>query len=216
MGNCNTTEYWNGVWVKWRHDDRPNYIQAQVTKSLTKEYWDNAFKNPSKLAKYSVQRAWWYAKEIKAQSVLDVGCGNGRLLYGMSFVNPFMDSLGVDFSQTAIDRMKKDYGVEGKVMDVFDIDKIERNFDMVVVNDVLEHVEDEKLFLEKCLGKLKDDGIFYLSLPNNYLGPEDTDEHLRKYTKESTISLLESLPCTYSLELIDIHILCIVRKAKTT
>lgn len=215
MRNCNTTEYWDRIWGKWRHDDRPDYLKAQVQKALLKGYWDNAFEKPVKLEKYSVQRAWWYANEYKVKSVLDVGCGNGRLLYGMYLVNPFLDLLGIDFSVKGVERMEKEYNISGKAMDVFDIDQLNRKFDMVVVNDVLEHVENEKLLIQKCLNQLTDDGTFYLSLPNNYLGPDDTDEHLRLYTVDSVKQLLDSIQCTYLLELIDIHILCIVKRAKT-
>ncbi|MBI4136939.1 class I SAM-dependent methyltransferase, partial [Candidatus Roizmanbacteria bacterium] len=190
-------------------------LLAQSVNSSLLDYWDNAFKDPEHLVKYSVQRAWWYAKQNNVSSVLDVGCGNGRLLYGMKCLLPDAALYGVDFSDTGISRMKKEYGIRGRTMDIFDLDTLPYIFDMVVVNDVLEHVEDEKKFIQKCLNRLKDGGIFYLSLPNNYLGPKDTDEHLRLYTEESTRELLDGFPYPYLLELIDIHILCIVKKGKT-
>ncbi len=216
MGNCNTTEYWNKVWSKRRYDDNATYLHQQAMRSIKKGYWDDSFKNPIKKEKYSVQRAWWYATESGAKSVLDVGCGNGRLLYGMKFLleSPYL--LGIDFSKTAIERMKEWYGINGEVLDVFDIDKIARKFDMVVVNDVLEHIEDEALFLNKCKDRLNDGGTFYLALPNNMLGPDETDEHLRVYTEQSTRELLDKVFDSYELELIDIHILCIAKKVKTT
>lgn len=210
--NCNTKEYWNSVWSKWRHDDKNGYIEAVVDNTKSQEYWDEAFKNPKKKEKYSVQRAWWYAKKYDVKSVLDLGCGNGRLLYGIKRLLSDCELFGIDFSDTAIKRMKKEYDIDGAVMDVFDIRGLNRKFDMVIVNDVLEHIEDEKLFLRECFNVLNEGGYLYLGIPNNILGPEDTDEHLRKYTKESVIELMNNFKEFYTIEIIDIHIICIAQK----
>src|SRR3990167_6690882 len=124
MGNCNTVEYWNKVWSKWRKEDDPRNLLAQSVNASLQDYWDLAFEKPEHLAKYSVQRAWWYAKQNNASSVLDVGCGNGRLLYGMKCLLPDAALYGIDFSDVGINRMKKEYGIRGKAMDIFDLDSL--------------------------------------------------------------------------------------------
>lgn len=214
MSDCNTKEYWDGIWGKWRHDDKPSYIAAVAYNSCNRGYWDDAFKNPKKNTKYSVYRSYLFAKQLSAQSILDVGCGNGRLLYGIKTVLPNADLFGIDFSAIGIERMKKEYGIPGAVMDVYDLNKLNRKFDFVVVNDVLEHVKDEERFLQGCIDVLADDGSLYLGIPNDILGPEDTAEHLRKYTVESAKELLDKFFDDYIIETIDIHII-VLCKAKT-
>lgn len=215
--NCNTVEYWNGIWKKYRHDDKPSYIAAVSRNVCDRGYWDESFKNPQKHVKYSVYRSYHFAKQLQAQSILDVGCGNGRLLYGMKTVLPNADLFGIDFSDVGIARMQKEYGISGSVMDVYELSKLNRKFDFVVVNDVLEHVKDEERFLQGCIDVLSDDGSLYLGIPNDILGPEDTAEHLRKYTVESVKELLDNFFDDYIIETIDIHIiaLCKARTKKT-
>lgn len=212
---CNTIEYWNGIWKKWRHDDKPSYIAAQANNTCNGAYWNDAFKNPRKNIKYSVQRAWWYAKRMNVSSILDVGCGNGRLLHGMQYIVPSAYLFGIDFSDVGIERMKKEYGIPGSTMDVYELYKLNRTFDMVIVNDVLEHVKDEERFLKGCVDVLSDDGFLYLGIPNDILGPEDTAEHLRKYTEESVRELLGKFFDEVIIEIIDIHIICKAKTKKT-
>src|SRR3990167_3722001 len=106
MSDCNTPAYWNEVWSKWRHDDKKSYLKAMADRANTQTYWDEVWQSPKRrVEKYSMQRAWWHINQMGAKSVLDVGCGNGRLLFG---VKEGREVFGVDISQTAIDRMKKE------------------------------------------------------------------------------------------------------------
>ncbi|MFH1890640.1 MAG: class I SAM-dependent methyltransferase [Candidatus Kuenenbacteria bacterium] len=99
-----------------------------------------------------------YVKE--GDKVLDVGCGNGRLLD----ILPKVDYLGIDNSKGLIDEAKSKLGnseigkfgkVDFKVMDILKLHQIEeRNFDVIFMFAVFNHMPSEELRL-KVLNNIK-------------------------------------------------------------
>ncbi|MDG9703274.1 trans-aconitate 2-methyltransferase [Streptomyces sp. DH37] len=102
-------------------------------------------------------------------SVLDLGCGDGRLLLHLSERYTLGDSIGVDISQIAIDRFRahippgaKDR-VEARVGDIFDLpeDIRRRRFDVVTFGDATVNfvVDDDRLvrLLRTARDQLRDD-----------------------------------------------------------
>lgn len=152
-------------------------------------------------------RAWYYAKKHKVNSVLDVGCGNGRLLYGIKCLLPEARLFGIDLSEVAIKRMESEYGIGGLVADATE-EEI-GTYDMIIFDNILEHLEDDEGVLRKYKPRLSKNGLFYLSFPNNFLGPEETGEHLRKYNEEGVRSLLGKIFREYSLEFHGRHIIAL-------
>ncbi|MFA5022547.1 MAG: methionine biosynthesis protein MetW [Patescibacteria group bacterium] len=97
-------------------------------------------------------------------SVLDVGCGNSRFLYELK-KNKNCQVYGLDVSGLVIDSLAQE-GIAGRVIDItktdFDFIK-EKEFDYIILNEVLEHVINP----EEIIGKLKGKGRFFiLSVPN--------------------------------------------------
>ena len=75
-------------------------------------------------------------------SVLDVGCGNGRLLE--VFKSSQTKYLGVDFSEGLIAEARKKYpDEEFQVVDVMDLDSMNKKFDVVFCVSVLNHFPKE-------------------------------------------------------------------------
>lgn len=179
----------------------------------TKEYWDNLWSSPKRrVEKYSMQRAWWHISEIGAKSVLDAGCGNGRLLFGVKQSNPEADLFGIDISRVAIDRMKKEYGIEGAVMDVYDIEKLGKKFDCIVANHMLEHLYRDEDFLNSCKNCLNEGGTVIAAVPNDMSGPEETDEHVRKYNREMMEELFNKVFGNCEITIIGNHLIAIGKK----
>ena len=207
----NDEKYWDDVWKKWRHADKPAWLKAVADRANTKEYWDSLWNSPSRrVEKYSMQWAWWRIREVEAKSVLDVGCGNGRLLFG---VKDQCEVFGIDISPVAIERMKKEYGIDGLAMDVYDMDKLDKKFDFVVVNHTLEHLWRDEDIVRLSFNRLNNGGYFYVAVPNNISGPEETDEHVRKYDSEMLSKLLTKIFGNCTIKIIGNHLIGMARKA---
>lgn len=206
----NDKDYWNLVWSKFRKDDRTDILKNMADRVNTKDYWDTLWSSTKRrYEKYSMQRAWWLIKEKDAKSVLDVGCGNGRLLFG---VKEGRDVFGIDISEVAIERMKREYGVGGVAMDIYEMGNLDRTFDFVVCNHTLEHLYRDEEVVRLCYDRLNPNGTFYVAVPNNMSGPEETEEHVRKYDRDSLQLLMVKIFGNCRIEIIGNHLIGISEK----
>ena len=87
------------------------------------------------------------ANTKSGSSVLDVGCGNGRLLE--AFQTKQINYLGLDASKQLIALAKKNYpGRDFIVKDILDLKSLDKKFDLVISVAVLHHLPSFKLRLE--------------------------------------------------------------------
>ncbi|MDD3284538.1 MAG: class I SAM-dependent methyltransferase [Patescibacteria group bacterium] len=117
--------------------------------------------------------------------ILDLGCGTGD--YIKTFEKYNIDYTGLDLSDYAIEKLKQKYKSYKFICD--DLLKIEGNskYDLIFMSEVLEHIENENLFLEKIYTLLNNNGILILSVPYdpklwNY--SDEQAQHKRRYTKK--------------------------------
>jgi len=108
--------------------------------------------------------------------VLDYGCGRGELLSHITKLDG-VDATGTDISSVAIDKCKGK-GLQGFVLDDA---WITDRYDMIVLSQVLEHIDDDRDLLNQLLPYT--DRLIY-SVPWNCLPPGIEPEHRRIYTKE--------------------------------
>jgi len=86
-------------------------------------------------------------------SLLDVGCGNGRLIENLG--NNNISYLGVDNSEELIKLAKINYPEQNfKVLDILKLETLTQKFDLVISVAVLHHLPSQELRLE-ALKKLK-------------------------------------------------------------
>lgn len=197
--------YWNEVWSVDYVEDRKKRLEDMADRANTREYWNNLWSHPKRhIEKWAAARAVHLIRKYKVKSVLDVGCGNGRLLYMVKD----LDCFGIDISDVAIKRLNEFYGVPGEAMDIYDMDeKIKRKFDFIVCNHTLEHLYRDKWTVETCKKKLNKGGYFYCAVPNNMSGPEETREHVRKYDGISLALLLKDVFGNVEIDLIGNHLI---------
>jgi len=201
----NDQPYWDSVWQKFRYDDRKDVLTAMADRANSSGYWDSLWNSPKrKVEKYSMQWAWWRIQEFGAKSVLDVGCGNGRLLYG---VKDTCEVFGIDISPVAIERMKKEYGIDGLAMDVYEMDKLDRKFDFVAINHTLEHLWRDEDIVRLSFNRLNDGGHLFVAVPNNISGPDETEEHVRKYDSTMLTHLLTKIFGNCTIKVIGTHLI---------
>jgi len=109
-------------------------------------------------------------KDVSHNSkVLDVGCGRGY--FTKHFVVNGNKVLGIDYSKNAIEFAQNNFGNESLLFEVLDVvDLIEKKdeFDVVIANNLIEHIENPNAFLRECHRILKPDGFLIISTPNLY------------------------------------------------
>ena len=118
-------------------------------------------------------------------SVLDIGCGSGRILRGLR-KDRKAKVFGMDISQVAINTLKR-HGIPGLAADANDFSD-KTTYDVVVLSHTLEHIADDEQLIKKLAGNVKK--YLIVAVPNDCMGPEEEPEHLRRYTKESLTKLL--------------------------
>lgn len=111
-----------------------------------------------------------FASEVKdGESILDAGCGNGRLLEALDGKN--VSYLGIDNSRELIKAAKENYpSHEFREADILDMESVpEKGFDYIFSLAVLQHIPGQELqirFLKSLASKLKDGGSMVISVWN--------------------------------------------------
>ena len=142
-------------------------------------------------------------KNIK--TVLEVGCGNGG--FRDNFFDVEYDAIEMNEGAAELARVKLNYVASGtfeKTIHLFP----ENKYDLIVCNDVIEHISDTVNFLEKIRGKLNQNGSIIGSIPNvrhisnivNLLLKKDWEytesgildkTHVRFFTEKSLLRLFK-------------------------
>lgn len=164
-------------------------------------YWDKLnnkdnelFNNPMALHRNKI-----VSEVIKRNggTILDIGCGSGQLEQelGKSIINK--KYFGIDISSKTIKRIKKKFPKGNFVVrNILDLEFKNNYFDVVVVLEVLEHIDPSKVFkvLKKIYQLLKNGGILIASVPLNEPLIEmngNPNAHVRRYEPDVINTELE-------------------------
>lgn len=96
--------------------------------------------------------------------MLDVGCGPAFFLSEAKAQGWRVE--GVDLSAWARETATKRFGIEVFKGTLEEAKYPDKTFDVVVMNDLIEHLEDPKACLREVRRILKNDGVLYLSTPD--------------------------------------------------
>jgi SAM-dependent methyltransferase len=120
-------------------------------------------------------------------SFLEIGCGTGFVLYGISSAYPEVQLHGSEIFTTglafAVSRVPS---VNLMQMDARQIPFVEE-FDAIGAFDVVEHIEQDEEVLMQMRGALKQGGIMLLTVPQHAWLWSHTDEiacHVRRYSAD--------------------------------
>ena len=123
-----------------------------------------------------------YLNMVGADEVLDVGCGDGRLVDRLRSTGADIKYLGIDLVEEAICLARSLNCSENfERMDLKDLDD---TFSFIVCTEVLEHIADYEIpvFLENIFAHLKPKGRFIITVPSDARLVHK--KHFRHYSKE--------------------------------
>ena len=98
--------------------------------------------------------------------VLDLGCGNGRLLAMLrEHGGPSWELEGIDFSEEAVRRCREK-GFRAEATRIEDFESADGAFDAVITMQLLEHLDDPRAALARVAALLRPGGVLVLETPN--------------------------------------------------
>ena len=107
-------------------------------------------------------------KEKNAQSILDVGCGEGFTLNRLSENKIGAKLEGVEYSKAAIELGQKTYpNIKIKEGNIYQLPYEDNSFDLVLCTEVLEHLDDPQKGLRELIRVSKK--YLVISVPNEPL-----------------------------------------------
>jgi SAM-dependent methyltransferase len=128
-----------------------------------------------------------------ARDILSVGCGPAT---GLEWLLPFAGAAGsvtgLDVEPTHATPCPE--GVSFIVGRMEDPPLIDRQFDVVLALDVLEHLDDDTAGLQQAVRLLKPGGFLMITVPAFpflWGGQDVVSEHRRRYTKQTLTALLD-------------------------
>ncbi len=119
-------------------------------------------------------------KDFNGCSVLDIGCGQGVVSLSLAPCSKCI--LGVDINEENLKLARREAerlgltNVRFRKLSAYDLRPIE-HYDVIILSDVLEHVRDQRLLLERCIEMVSPDGVIYLNTPNKWF-PMEPHKHL--------------------------------------
>jgi SAM-dependent methyltransferase len=124
-------------------------------------------------------------------NVLDYGCGTGGFLFQLNSRLKFKSCIGMDASKQAI-LYAKQYGSYYCHLEPGDFSLLE-NKDLIFLMDVMEHIDDDALFLQNVIESMKIGAYLLISVPAHPFLFSSWDvalNHHRRYTKKGLFKLI--------------------------
>lgn len=126
------------------------------------DYWKKRYQSVDDADTKQAQILWKNNSFHEYESLLDIGCGNGALLYFMK--EKKLDVEGIDISKFMIKKCKR------KKLKVRNLDlskkntKLTKKYDYIVIMSVLEHVQNAEDIIQKSKNHFRK--RMYISIPN--------------------------------------------------
>jgi len=114
--------------------------------------------------------------------ILDLGCGFGGMLDGLS---DFGQPMGMEIDMESAQFCKKRGYREICLGSGYTLPIKKNSLDLITLFDAIEHIEDDEKVIEQCAGVLKPNGHIMITVPAYQFLYADNDRlamHLRRYT----------------------------------
>jgi 2-polyprenyl-3-methyl-5-hydroxy-6-metoxy-1,4-benzoquinol methylase len=130
-------------------------------------------------------------------SLLDVGCADANYFDTLKKISPHVHCTGIENNEEIVSKATE-YGRNVKLGTIDDLDQ-SLKYDLIIMNNLIEHVRDPVQELIKARSLLKDDGVIFIETPNTdswdfklfkkYWGGLHTPRHTFLFNPTSTYSL---------------------------
>ncbi len=134
-------------------------------------------------------KAYIAAQPYIQGKLLEIGCGEGR---GVEILASHSESyLGLDKIGEIVEKLQQKYPQhQFREANIPPLENIESNlFDTVVSFQVIEHIQEDELFLREIYRVLKPGGKAIVTTPNINYSLTRNPWHVREYTPESLLAL---------------------------
>lgn len=156
------------------------------TKKIQKYYdqrWSEAMLKPiNKLELKRLIAILQMIEKIEKENemkILDLGCGRGWLSSILSHIGT---TIGIELSPEAVSASQERYNyIEFRSGDMFKVLTEKDTYDLVVSQEVIEHVEDQSAFVNLVADSLKLGGHFVFTTPNAYTQDHRTQEEHKRW-----------------------------------
>ena len=141
---------------------------------------------------------------LSGTRLLDIACGVGYGSYILAQESKCQNITAIDISDDAIAYANKYYyspKITYKQGDCVSYPLEQETYDMVVSFETIEHIENDRLFLDRVFMALKPGGTLALSTPNEAVVPYEPEAfpfHVRHYTPEQLEDILTS--CGFTID----------------
>jgi len=171
---------------------------------MEKSGYDELYKEKNKypIGPLNIVRNNLILREIPkkgSKAILDIGCGRGFL--DIELGKKGYHVTGVDFSEEAVNFAKKlseqnnlSKTVNFIVGDLFKL-VFDKQFDIVICSEVVEHIEDDKSAVKKLASFLNDSGILIITVPysmRQWNKDDDRSGHFKRYYIKDMAEILQN------------------------
>lgn len=166
----------------------PYHYVSQFRPGFTQCYYDSWGINYSATIEFLIEKL----REEDFASVVDVGCGDGRLVYELNKVFASKEILGIDYSKRAIALAKamNPYG-DYRQLDILN-QSGGNKYDLAMMVEVFEHIkpDESEKFVEAVSNLLVPNGLLFVTVP--HINKPVEYKHYRHFSSQSLTKCFES------------------------
>lgn len=163
------------------------YQYAEKVPGYNRYYrYHSAIKNEKDPLGYlaSSEESYWVVKDALSKiekekseiKIIEIGSGLGYLTYALNKMG--YNAQGIDISRNSVEKATQQFGPYYVCADIHEYSKnIQKQYDVAILNEIIEHVEKPVEFLKSVLLMLKSGGKIVISTPNKTIFSESEIWH---------------------------------------
>ncbi|APC15674.1 SAM-dependent methyltransferase [Pseudomonas frederiksbergensis] len=164
----------------------PSSSYGQLAQAESGHWW---FKVRNKLV------LWALTKKVRPfNSLLEIGCGTGYVLEGISRVWPQIELHGSEYFEEGLEYARKRIPTaQLRQLDATQLDEVDR-YDVVSAFDVIEHIEQDETVLRNLARAIRPGGSLVLTVPQHRWLWSQVDEyacHVRRYSRAELVEKVQ-------------------------
>jgi len=199
LGNYYIDRIGENAFIK-KINENEKLLKFLVSNSIEKSKWDNyrRVRNQNEINRFSV------TAPLCNGNVLEVGCANGDLskhiaMYADNLYGIDIDPIAIELARYKVFKVGLDNCFfttrDGSNLSVFN-----KEFDTIVLAEVLEHVSHPERFIEEAIKVCKPGGKVIISVPRGYRIPDP--DHINIFNKKTLTELITKVT-TYEIHWIE-------------